>query len=74
MTKVNGNLKYLALIVFLLTLIWNAATMWHRIGANEEQDASVHPEVRENREDILKIQGDVQHIKEGVDRIEEKLD
>jgi hypothetical protein len=76
--RVNGWAKWVAIFVVIALAvcgwIWNAATVYNRVERVCGENAKDHPMIQQNREDILKIQGKLDSIESGVDRIEKKLD
>ena len=76
-TSLNGNAKWIAVIVGLLLAaggwVWNAAIMCEKVETNTRDDAKVHPQVRENHDDILELKKDVSYIRNGVDEIRAEL-
>lgn len=79
--RLNGNLKYIALITLILSVIgsliglsWNASSVCSRLESNEAADSEVHPIARENHDDIIEIKADVAYTRKAVERIEKKLD
>jgi uncharacterized protein HemX len=75
---INGWAKWVAIFVVIALAVggwvWNAATVYSRVEQVDADNKEDHPKIQENREKILTIQRDVQYIREGVDRIDKKLD
>ena len=77
MAKINGNAKWVAIIIGLgLAVggwIWNAAVVCQRVEHNATEDARVHPIAEQSHEDIVRLQTDVKYIRVGIDEIKAEL-
>ena len=87
MAKQNGfwaNIKRFQMLIWLAIAIIGVISFFLTMGSDidhntEDIAANIveievsSKETRQNREDIIRLQGDVTHIKGAVDRIEKKL-